>query len=210
MSGETEDYESTEGLNKENLERLKELKKKSERVRVFTATVAGSVSAIAVGITLSLALGLFSDEKKVFSRNELTEKLIKTESVNEQQAKRIEQLEKELKGIGTSLNTLSSLPEGSEWKTEASKITQRISQTENKLGALGSALTVNPAKALAMLILRKDLENTEENLRTELLHTKSEINRIYDQNKWFLGLMFTMALSVLGTAVSNFVSKKDI
>lgn len=35
------------------------------------------------------------------------------------------------------------------------------------------------------------------------------IDRMYDQNKWFIGLIFTIALSVLGMSASNFFNKKD-
>ena len=62
---------------------------------------------------------------------------------------------------------------------------------------------------MAIPILRKDLDNAEKSIRAELRQTNSEIDRIYDQNKWFIGLMLTMALSVIGMAVSSFVGRKD-
>ena len=197
-------------MRESELEEKKEkLRKKSERIRTLTTTIAGSTSAVAVAATISLSVGLFFDQSKTFSRSELTEKLLSTEQIISSQGKTITSLQTDLKNISSSLNTLHSLPEGSEWKIEASTISEKVSDIDEKLVALESALTLDPAKALAIPILRKDLESTEKNLRAELLQTKSEINRIYDQNKWFLGLMFTMALSVLGMAVSSFVSRKD-
>jgi hypothetical protein len=159
--------------------------------------------------TLSLTVNLFFDKSKTFSRSALSKKLIDTELVINSQASAISVLQSEVNKISSSLISLSSLPEGTEWKVETSQISEKVSRIQGKLAALEAALTLDPAKALAIPILRKDLDNTEKNLRAELLQTKSEIDRIYDQNKWFLGLMFTMALSVLGMAVSSFVSRKD-
>jgi len=193
----------------EQEEKVERFRSKSERIRTLTTTIAGSTSAIAAVMALSLSVGFIFDEKKTFSRSELSEKLVMTEQIITNQNKKIIGLQADVKEISSSLSTLSSLPEGSEWKIEASTILERVSRIDGKLAALESALTLDPAKALAIPILRKDLESAEENLRSELLQTKSEINRIYDQNKWFLGLMFTMALSVLGMAVSSFVSRKD-
>lgn len=190
-------------------EKQENLRKKSAKIQRLTTTIAGSTSAIAVATTLSLSVGLFFDEKKTFSRSELSEKLVSVEQHISSQNKTISSLQVELKGISSSLSTLSRFPKGSEWEIEASRISEQISYIDGKLAALESALTLDPAKALAIPILRKDLDNAEENIRAELLQTKSEIDRIYDQNKWFLGLMFTMALSVLGMAVSSFVSRKD-
>jgi cell division protein FtsL len=193
----------------EQEERKENLRKRTVKIQKLTTTIAGSISAIAVVATLSLTVNLFFDKSKTFSRSALSKKLIDTELVINSQASAISVLQSEVNKISSSLISLSSLPEGTEWKVETSQISEKVSRIQGKLAALEAALTLDPAKALAIPILRKDLDNTEKNLRAELLQTKSEIDHIYDQNKWFLGLMFTMALSVLGMAVSSFVSRKD-
>lgn len=118
-------------------------------------------------------------------------------------------LQDDLSRVQSGLTNISSLPEGHEWKTEASEIKHHVSSLSAKLTALENALTVDPSKALAVPILRKDLDNAEKNLKAELLQTRAEIDRMYDQNKWFIGLMFTIALSVLGMAASSFFNRKD-
>ena len=190
-------------------EKIESLSNKSAKIQKITTTLAGLISAMVAAIAISLYVGALFDGSKTYSRSELSGMVVRTEQVIEEQNKAIESLKSGIKTISSSLNTLSSLPEGSEWKIETSKITEKVAHIEEKLNALESALTVDPAKALAIPILRKDLDSAELSLRSELLQTKSEVDRIYDQNKWFLGLMFTMALSVLGMAVSSFVSRKD-
>ncbi|TMN94311.1 hypothetical protein [Pseudoalteromonas sp. S558] len=195
--------------NTEREEQIENLRKKTEKVQKFTSTIAGVISAVAVGVTVSLSSGIFFDQKTTYTRAELSDKLVMAEETMKAQSKQLTKLKSDIKTIDISLNTLTSLPEGSEWKIEVSKVSESVSKIDVKLAALESALTLNPEKALAIPILRKDLDNAKESLRTELLQTKSEIDRIYDQNKWFLGLMFTMALSVLGMAISSFVGRKD-
>jgi hypothetical protein len=198
-----------ESVNEIELEVLNKLKAKNEKIQKFTTGVAGTISALALGITVSLFFGFFTDGQKSLTGNELNEKVIVIETNIEKQTKYISNMKSEIINLGDSLDSLSNLPEGSQWKTEASKISQRVVNIEDKLTALEQALTLDPAKALAIPILRKDLDNAEENIRNELKQTKAEIDRIYDQNKWFIGLMLTMALSVLGMAVGSFFGRKD-
>lgn len=70
---------------------------------------------------------------------------------------------------------------------------------------LDDAIGESPDKSLAVPLLRKDLDNLKDSYHRDLDSTQAEINRVYDQNKWFLGLMFTMALGLIGLAISNFL-----
>jgi hypothetical protein len=69
--------------------------------------------------------------------------------------------------------------------------------------ALDDAIGQSPDKALAVPLLQRDVDNMRESNREELVSTQAEIDRVYDQNKWFIGLMFTMAVGLVTLAVSN-------
>ena len=56
-------------------------------------------------------------------------------------------------------------------------------------------------------MLRKDLDQVREINRQQYDQTLRQADRIYDQNKWFIGLMFTIALGVVALGVSNFIKK---
>lgn len=196
----------------ENEERLKEMhaqKAGLERLRRLTSLVAGITSSVAIAGTVALAVGFFFGETKTFSREELSLKVADVERSNQKQNDEISQIRNELDEIGASIQAFSELPESAKWNAEASKIRHKLNIVSNRLSSLESALTVDPSKALAVPILRKDLDNAEKGLRSELEQTRAEIDRIYDQNKWFIGLMFTIALSVLGMAVSSVFGRKD-
>jgi len=186
-----------------------EVKAKAQKARTWSTIVSGMTSSIAVAITAAMMFGLFFDERKTLNNSELTSELEAVKVQFEKTNIKLSNIEKSITSIRQELTTITSLPEGSEWKTEASRMNQQLLTVSEKLGALESALTVDPAKALAVPILRKDLNNINKSLESEIKQSKAEIDRIYDQNKWFIGLMFTIALSVLGMVVTNFVSKKD-
>jgi len=52
------------------------------------------------------------------------------------------------------------------------------------------------------------MENLRLSYKSDLIATKEEISRVYDLNKWFIGLMFTMTVGLLGLAISNFLRDK--
>jgi hypothetical protein len=43
------------------------------------------------------------------------------------------------------------------------------------------------------------------NYQRDIESYNKQIDRIYDLNKWFIGLMFTMAIGLIGLAISNFM-----
>lgn len=190
-------------------EKINKLKKQKNIVTTWSNIVAGMSSSIAIAVTVAMATGLFFSENKTLNNGELTAKIISLETNKRKLELRLSTFKSELSQVKNTLVSVSSLPEGVAWKTEASKMQTRITVIYDKLSALENALTVDPAKALAVPILRKDLDNVEKNLKAELHQTRLEIDRMYDQNKWFIGLMFTIALSVLGMAASSFLNKKD-
>lgn len=175
------------------------------------ASVWSWASTFAAGASIAIGAGLvfsvFFSEQIPLSRAELTNKVITIESRLEEQEVILAKVQTSIESISSTLNTLSALPENKEWSLEAKKLENNIELVSNKLINLESALTADPAKALAVPILRKDLDNAEKSIRAELSQTKSNIDRIYDQNKWFIGLVFTIALSVFGMAIGSFFKK---
>jgi hypothetical protein len=78
-----------------------------------------------------------------------------------------------------------------------------------RLNALEQAILDNPAKAIALPLLNQDVLNIREKQQTDVQTIRSDIAQIYDLGKWFIGLMFTMALGILGLAISNFLPKRQ-
>jgi hypothetical protein len=87
-------------------------------------------------------------------------------------------------------------------------IRSQIADLTNRLGHLEAAVMADPAKALGVPLLRQDLENLRSVYLRDSETAVKQIDRIYDQNKWFIGLMGTMALGLISLAVSNFLQTK--
>ena len=96
--------------------------------------------------------------------------------------------------------------------TKATPATLRVARLSTELDSLQAqmmqlddAIGQSPEKALAIPLLKKDVEDFKDTYRHDMDSTQGEINRVYDQNKWFIGLMFTLALGILGLTVTNFL-----
>ncbi len=187
----------------------KRLEEKVEKTKRFSNILAGASSSIAIAALIFTTTGLFFTQNPSMSRSELTTKSSELEKTITHNTIFSESLNLEINNLRSEFKAITSVPDGASWKAESVRIEGRLTSLESKLKALEDALTLNPEKTLAVPILRKDLDNAREIFKSEVNQTRAEVNRIYDQNKWFIGLMFTIALSVLGMAVSNFMGKKD-
>lgn len=90
---------------------------------------------------------------------------------------------------------------------ELAKVYSDTNSLNRRLEAIEQAILDNPAKVLQLTLLGRDMENLEQNYKADLKSVQEEVDRVYDQNKWFLGLMFTMAIGLISLAVSNFLTR---
>lgn len=203
-------FDSLKQVNvNEEKDRISVSEVNKNKAKNWSVTIAGMASSIAAVATISMLFGLISNDKKVLSNGDLTEKIIGLQAENSRLESEIGSLRAEVNGLLTSVKAISSAPGEHGWKTEAELLGAKLNAASIKLDALETAITADPTKALAIPMLRKDLTNAEKSIKSELMQTKAEIDRMYDQNKWFIGLMFTIALSVLGMAASSFFSRKE-
>lgn len=95
--------------------------------------------------------------------------------------------------------------------TNETQIAQQINQLDTSVtkikestANLEKVILDDPAKAVSLPLIRKDLDNLKVSHQTELAAMQRDIERVYDLTKWLFGIMFTMALGVLSLAISNF------
>lgn len=88
------------------------------------------------------------------------------------------------------------------------KLSSQLEAVRKSQDALNEAILENPSKALSVPMIRRDLDTLDKNYREGIQRVREEVERMYDLNKWFIGLMFTMALGVLGLAIGNFIQAK--
>jgi len=111
-------------------------------------------------------------------------------------------LRQEVDSLAQEVSSLNS-------NSDVSAIRSDLNALDERLSTIEQAILDNPGRALALTLLSRDMENLREAYQTDLETTRQEVGRIYDFNKWFIGLMFTMALGLLSLAVSNFLKKPE-
>jgi hypothetical protein len=85
----------------------------------------------------------------------------------------------------------------------------RFLDLQKRMKSLEDAISTTPDKALSIPLLKKDLEAIQRSFSDYNLAAKAELERLYDFNKWFFGLIATMALSVLGLVYSTIKGMKE-
>jgi len=121
----------------------------------------------------------------------------------------LQSVNQKLERIELSITSLSKIPDESKLAIELNRVSGSVTEMQNKVANIEQVVIDNPSKALGIPLLRKDLDNLKESYKSDVLSVRQEIERVYDLNKWFVGLMFTMALSVLGLAISNLYKGKE-
>lgn len=118
------------------------------------------------------------------------------------------ELEQEL----SSIVSQNPVPEGSEVRIKIDQLDRRINEAFEKLEIvemISNAIQESPERALSLPIMRRDLDALSEEMADDLISIRGEIDRIYDLGKWFLGLVATMAIGVLGLAIGNLIKGRE-
>lgn len=92
------------------------------------------------------------------------------------------------------------------------EIDSQLDKIQNSLGIVSvieKAVVENPERAMSIPMLRKDFDAIKIDANDTSRILRAEIDRIYDLGKWFIGLMGTMAIGVLGLAVGNILKNKE-
>lgn len=171
---------------------------------------SGVAGAAAVGTIVAATSGLF-----FFS--ELRDASVEV-ALDATQARMAAELEREIAEIRSALSKVSEtisdaadLPEGTAVALKFDSIETRLREIEERLhivDVIEAAVTESPERAMSIPMLRKDIDILQEDVSDDVSAIRLEIERIYDLGKWFLGLVATMAVGILGLAVGNLLKGK--
>ena len=114
-------------------------------------------------------------------------------------------INKDLQEVSDKVAALSEPDEKTDISRQVGVLRSQLQEMQNNIKVINDAIIEDPAKALTVPMLRNDLAELEEELTDIRTAAAKDIDRIYDQNKWFIGLMLTMAVGFVGLAISNFV-----
>jgi predicted PurR-regulated permease PerM len=120
----------------------------------------------------------------------------------------LDNLDEDVDEIKQRLKALEETDPTTDAGRQISLFRSELQAFHNRLETLEKGLLDTPQKALSMPLLRNDLENLKKTYNEDIEVMAKNIDRVYDQNKWFIGLMFTMAVGLIGLAISNFLQAK--
>lgn len=113
----------------------------------------------------------------------------------------------DLRNLQQLIQEVSQTPNQIPTALQIKSLSNVVSQTQRRIDNLEGVILDNPSKAIALPLLKKDLDGLRENYQVNSVSVKTDIDRIYDFNKWFIGLMAASLLSVVGLAVANLFKK---
>jgi hypothetical protein len=109
--------------------------------------------------------------------------------------------EVEIRKLEAKVRLLMEVAESPTDAMHVAALKENVKEAFDRLEQLEMGLLQNPEKALSVPLLRQDLDNMKSVYRADTLAAGKQIDRVYDMSKWFLGLMGTMAVGLLGLTV---------
>jgi Mg2+ and Co2+ transporter CorA len=88
-------------------------------------------------------------------------------------------------------------------KEQINRIRGDEEQLQSRLGKLEEALETSPEKALSTVMIKQRLDALQDRTHGDIDSIHGEIGRLFTLTQWFIGLIFTIALGLLGLALAN-------
>jgi hypothetical protein len=71
---------------------------------------------------------------------------------------------------------------------------------DTRLSTLETSIMASPEKALAVPMLKQQIDSLQDRTHNDLEGIRGEIGRLFTLTQWFIALMFTIALGMFGLA----------
>jgi hypothetical protein len=85
---------------------------------------------------------------------------------------------------------------------EQQRFLSSVASLDDRMTKIEDAISATPDKALAVPLLRNDVEAISKRLEDYRASDRAEIDRLYDQQKWMLGGIGTVLFAIAGAAVT--------
>ena len=81
---------------------------------------------------------------------------------------------------------------------------------EKKIETLNNIIIENPEKSLTIPLLNKDIENIKKENELQIELIKDKVETVVDLNKWILGLIFSLLITIVISNLSKNKSKNNL
>jgi len=127
---------------------------------------------------------------------DLFQKIIILDQTLKNKDERIKQLEDSISLYNHSNKTTKVHSDFESIKAELHNLKQDLKKVDE-------IVIENPEKALSLPLLRRDIQSLKDEVGKNSLNQKEEIARVYDMNKWIIGLVFSMIVSIVILNISS-------
>jgi hypothetical protein len=114
-----------------------------------------------------------------------------------------------IEDITSRLQAITSATGQSPTDIQIASVRAELASTAKRVDGLDAAILNSSTKALSIPLLRQELQEMKANYQRDIESYNKQIDRIYDQNKCLIGLMFSMAVGLIGLAISNFMQARS-
>jgi len=110
----------------------------------------------------------------------------------------------ETERLRTQLDLLATRSDTSGAKVEFARLRASVDELSKRQLRIEDAISKDPAKALELPLLRRDLENLKDGQLKEISSLQKNVDQIWDLSKWLVG---GGAISLLAIALSTFLAR---
>lgn len=184
------------GENGRGSNRLWAFIKRPERAANFANffAVASALVAAMIGIG-----------PQILVEPERTEAKIKVSELAEINS-RIETAHRDIAKLRQGQEALLRQPSSDPAAVQLRLVNERLQTVEQRQVRIERAILNDPAKALEVPLLRRDIESVREANTQSLAAVRQSVDQVYDLSKWLLG---ALVIGILSLAISNFLTKKS-
>jgi hypothetical protein len=185
------------------IERMKSVVLREGSWLAFASGLATMVGLVAAVLTSYQWTFKGNDERKIAEYSRMM--ALENEKKAQEAEVKLQELEVSNRAIQQALETLRHSGKVIKFASLDPADRQRIdeigtaqSKLEGRLSALESALMTSPEKAVAVPMLKQEIDGLQDRTRSDLDGIRGEIGRLFTLTQWFIGLMFTIALGMFG------------
>ena len=114
----------------------------------------------------------------------------------------LETLDSRLTRVDDLVKALTKPDPAASISVEQQKLSFQMNSLDERLKKIESVILESPERALSIPLLRKDIGEAVKRAEEYRAASRSDIDRLYEQQKWMLGGIGTVLLAVIGGAIT--------
>jgi prefoldin subunit 5 len=182
-----------------SLDEFKKVLKRQELARAKISARFAMVTAIISSMGVALVAGQLFD---IFETHLPSRTRQVTQAEMAALRNHIKELKKQSDEYKEYSNAIKQASQGSIPINFPAHVGVDLKRIDSRLASLEAAILESPERALAIPLLRKELEESSKRDDQYKVIIRAEIDRLYEQQKWILGGIGTVLLAVAGGAIT--------